>query len=88
MELLLLVPDLLQALKTQLTEVWSKAKSPAAPLGVGAVSCCTQASVTVTLQLLFFLAQLPEHEGRARTVGKGHFPTLCQKNDLVLCAGC
>lgn len=43
---------------------------------------------SVTLQLLFFLAQLPEHEGRARTVGKGHFPTLCQKNDLVLCAGC
>lgn len=34
MELLLLVPDLLQALEIRLTEVWSKA----APLGVGAVS--------------------------------------------------
>lgn len=58
MELFLPVPDLLLALKTPLTEVWSNAKSPAAPLGLEySVLMCSGLCHcgSVTLQLLFLL---------------------------------
>lgn len=38
---------------------------------------------SVALQLLFFLPQHSEHEGRARTVGKGHSLHFAQK--IILC---